>query len=51
MFVRDLTNQEGNQLKRIPRKNIDGVKVRRAFVVLVSKLEEKLKSCIYYILT
>ncbi|MEC0172726.1 helix-turn-helix domain-containing protein [Paenibacillus graminis] len=36
IFVRDLTNEEGNRLLRIARKGADPVQVRRALLILAS---------------
>jgi transposase len=41
LYVRELTNEEGNRLKKIARKNTDGVKVRRALVILASAQKMK----------
>lgn len=41
LYVRDLTNEEGNRLQKTARKNTDGVKVRRALVILASAQKMK----------
>ncbi|MFC4768419.1 helix-turn-helix domain-containing protein, partial [Effusibacillus consociatus] len=41
MYVRDITNEEGNKLHRIARKGADSVEVRRALVVLASAQKMK----------
>lgn len=41
IFVRNLTNKEGNQLKRIARKSTDAVQVRRSQVILASAQKMK----------
>ena len=41
LYVRELTNEEGNRLKKIARKNTDGVKVRRVLVILASAQKMK----------
>jgi hypothetical protein len=35
IYVREITNDEGNQLKRILRRSGDSFKVKRAQVILV----------------
>jgi transposase len=41
IFVRDLTNEEGNKLVRIARKGASSVEVRRALIVLASAQKMK----------
>lgn len=41
IYVRDLTNEEGNRLKRYMRKGKDLVTINRAHVVLASALRMK----------
>ncbi|MEK3759595.1 helix-turn-helix domain-containing protein [Paenibacillus sp. FSL P4-0338] len=41
IFVRDLTPEEGNRLKRIARKGADPVQVRRALLILASAQKMK----------
>jgi hypothetical protein len=36
IYVREITNEEGNQLKRILRRSSDSFKVKRAQVILAS---------------
>ncbi|AIQ69558.1 hypothetical protein [Paenibacillus graminis] len=41
IFVRDLTQEEGNRLLRIARKGADPVQVRRALLILASAQKMK----------
>ncbi|WP_054977502.1 helix-turn-helix domain-containing protein [Paenibacillus sp. A3] len=43
LFVRELTNQEGQHLLRVARRNTSGFAVRRAYILLASAQKMKVK--------